>query len=140
MKKIYQTTELFIIGNKEFTVSSSECFYYLEEEKTKDVEVHFKTWEQLLEFAQKPASYYIYAGKTFFKKRDYVWLCLEGSQSDGMMKVYKETFAPFTLVYKRFNEVNLKYYSLKELMEKMKVDDFIDYMKDKGMTTCPMIK
>lgn len=140
MKKIYQTTELFIIGNKEFTVSSGGCFYYLEEEKTKDVEVHFKTWEQLLEFAQKQTSYYICAGKTFFKKRDYVWLCLEGSQSYGMMKVYKETFAPFTLVSKRFNEVNLKYYSLKELMEKMKVDDFIDYMKDKGMTTCPMIK
>ena len=140
MKKIYKTTELFIIGNEEFTISSSGYFYYLEEEEVKDVEVHFKTWEQLLEFAQKSASYYIWADKTLFKQRDYVWLCLHGNQSYGMMKVYKETFAPFTLVYERFHEVNLKYYSLKELMEKMKADDFIDYMKDRGMTTCPMIK
>ena len=140
MKKIYRTTELFIIDNEEFTVSSGGYFYYLEEEEVKDVEVHFKTWEQLLEFAQKPASYYIWADKTLFKKRDYVRLCLHGNQSYGMRKVYKETFTPFTLVYERFHEVNLKHYSIKDLMGKMKADDFIDYMKDKGITTCPMIK
>ena len=84
--------------------------------------------------------YMVYKPKTWYRKKEKIGFRLAKWWDDyeGHKWLTKEEFESY-LVYDKFIPLT-ESYSLEEIMKHSSADDFIKYMKDRGMTTCPMIK
>lgn len=82
----------------------------------------------------------VYKPKTWYRKKEKIGFRLAKWWDDyeGHKWLTKEEFESY-LVYDKFIPLDTSY-SLEDIMKYSSADDFINYMKDRGMTTCPMIK
>lgn len=137
MKKFYKKCSLFEINNEKYIINSSNKWSY--KEGANIDYINFNTWEALYNYAKNQNSFYITLGETIFRKRKYVYLWAD--EANSFKKIYKNTFKPF-IYYSNFEEeIKVEeYYSLSEISKKLSAKDFMEYLKDKGITTCPMIK
>jgi hypothetical protein len=145
MKKFYIAYTVVEYQKKDYTVDCSSGWVYLEEDEIKNlmVEEILDSWEKLKKFAIEDIhSIHTYLNKTFFKKTEYVALRTDFWWSDGFIKIFEKDFTNDLIIkYKNYVEVrNLDGYSLKHIMEKTSADDFIEYLKDNGIATCPMLQ
>lgn len=141
MKKFYKCYQKIFFNNEFITIDYNSKWYYLEENETELVTTKINTWEKAKEFAIKD-EYNIYTafGKTFFKKKEYVKIRKSDWWSDGYYQLFEEDFPnDLYIIHTDYVEVDLNYYTLKEIMDRTKASDFIEYLKDNGLTTCPMI-
>lgn len=144
-RKWYRYSTLAKLNNdKECTVNYSDYYYYLTEEEVKE-----KT--QVREFydfdcakvgAQDNMEYYMdYKPKTWYRKKEKIGFRLSSWWDDyeGHKYLAKEEFESY-IIYDEYKPLDLQYYSLEKLMQHSSVDDFMLYMKDNKIATCPMIK
>ena len=129
-------------GEKECVVCYSNTYYYLsEEEKNKLIKTRqFYNFEYAKVCAQDSMDYYMtYKPKTWYRKKEKIGFRLAEWWDDceGHKWLTKEEFKSY-LIYDKF--IPLEDYSLEEIMKHSSAEDFITYMKNKGITTCPMIK
>lgn len=89
-----------------------------------------RSFQEILE--DNPLRSYITIGHTFFRERPYVEL--EYSWRD-------------TEKYYNFDRITIEYHyepwndaSLKDIMEMSTAEDFIQYLKERGITICPILK
>ena len=84
--------------------------------------------------------YMVYKPKTWYRKKEKICFRLAARSDDyeGHKWLPKEEFESY-LIYDKFIPLS-ESYSLEEIMRHSSAEDFIKYMKDKGITTCPMIK
>lgn len=130
-------------GGKECVVDYSNLYYYLsEEEKEKLTKIRrFYDFEYAKVCAQDSMVHYmVYKPKTWYRKKEKICFRLAACWDDyeGHQWLTKEEFESY-LIYDKFIPLS-ESYSLEEIMRHSSAEDFIKYMKDKGMTTCPMIK
>lgn len=130
-------------GEEECAVCYSNTYYYLsEKEKEKLTKIRrFYDFEYAKVCAQDSMAHYmVYKPKTWYRKKEKICFRLAEWWDDyeGHQWLTKEEFESY-LIYDKFIPLS-ESYSLEEIMKHSSADDFIKYMKDKGMTTCPMIK
>ena len=129
-------------GGEECVVDYSNMYYYLsEEEKDKLTKIReFYDFEYAKICAQDSMEHYmVYKPKTWYRRKEKIGFRLAEWWSDGHIWLAKEEFESY-LVYDKFIPITTENYSLEDFMRHSSVDDFMQYMKDKGITTCPMIK
>ena len=130
-------------GGKECAVDYSNLYYYLsEEEKEKRTKIRrFYDFEYAKVCAQDSLVHYmVYKPKTWYRKKEKICFRLAEWWDDyeGHKWLTKEEFESY-LIYDKFIPLS-ESYSLEVIMRHSSAEDFIKYMKDKGITTCPMIK
>ena len=145
MKKFYRVYTVVKYQKKDYTVDCSSGWAYLEEDEIKNfmVEEILDSWEKLKKFAIEDIhGIHTHLNKTFFKKTEYISLRTDFWWSDGYIKIFEKDFTNDLIIrYNDYKEItNLDCYSLKEIMERTSANDFIKYLKDNGITTCPMLK
>ena len=128
-------------GEEEHQIDYSNSYYYLTEEEVKQKieKIQIDNFNCAKECAQD--SFFMrYAPKTWYRKKEKIGFRLAQRWDDyeGHKWLTKEEFESY-LVYDKFIPLT-ENYSLEEIMKHSSADDFIKYMKDRGMTTCPMIK
>ena len=129
-------------GEKEHIVDYSNSYYYLTEEEVKaKIEVmRFDTFEFAKKCGQDDMGHYlVYKPQTWYRRKEKIGFRLAQWWDDGHKWLTKEEFESYVL-YDKYIPLEVKYYSLEEIMKHSSAEDFIKYMKDRGMTTCPMIK
>ena len=144
MKKFYRVYTVVKYQKKDYTINCSSNWAYLDENKIETLitEEVLDSWEKLKELAIKDGNNITCLNKTFFKKTEYVALRTDYWWSDGFIKIFEKDFSNDLIIrYNDYQEItNSNRYSLKEIMEKTNANDFIEYLKDNGITTCPMLK
>lgn len=133
MKQLYNYRMLVSINGESYRDTSYwDHIKYLEPEKAKTRETEEIPFDEVYNFAEGIMN--TERGKTFFLKKRYI----KFSFSDDFYPVYvyektkstikvKEEYLPFSC-------------SMKNLAELLKAEDFIEYLKDRGITTCPLNK
>lgn len=120
----------------------SKCYCYLTEEEAKEKTTYreINNFEYAKVCAQESMWHYIsYQPKTLFCKEKLAFRLDAYWFGDGHKWLTKEEFKSYIL-YDSYTILKMEHYSLEEIMRHSSADDFIKYMKDNGMTTCPMIK
>ena len=142
-RKWYKHRKMVRLNDEEErAVDYSNIYYYLsEEEKEKLTKIRrFYNFEYAKVCAQDSmANYMVYKPKTWYRKKEKICFRLAEWWDDceGHKWLTKEEFKSY-LIYDKF--IPLEDYSLEAIMKYSSAEDFIIYMKDKGITTCPMIK
>lgn len=141
MKKFYRCYQKIFFKNEFITINNNSYWDYLEENETELVVTKLDTWEKAKEFAIKDVhNIYSDFGKSFFKKKEYIKIKQYVWWSDGCYKLFEEDFPnDLHIIHKSYEEVDLKHYTLKEIMDRTSAEDFIEYLKNNGINTCPMI-
>lgn len=143
-RKWYQyRTMVQLNGGEERIVDYSNLYYYLsEEEKEKLTKIRrFYDFEYAKVSAQdNMADYMVYKPKTWYRKKEKIGFRLAQWWDDYECHKWltKEEFESY-LIYDKFIPLP-ESYSLEEIMRHSSAEDFLKYMKDVGMTTCPIIK
>lgn len=141
MKKFYRCYQKIFFKNEFTTIDNDSKWHYLEENETELITTKINTWEKAKQFALED-EYNAYAcfGKTFFKKKEYVKIRKSSWWSDGYYQLFEEDFPnDLHIIHTDYVEVDLNSYTLKDIMDRTKASDFIEYLKDNGLTNCPMI-
>jgi hypothetical protein len=144
-RKWYKYTRLVKLNNgEECTVDYSDYYYYLTEEEVKEKSQvrKFYNFDYAKVCSQNSMQHYMdYKPKTWYRKKEKIGFRLSRWWDDynGYKYLTKEEFESY-IVYDEYEPLNLQYYSLKDFMRHSSVDDFMQYMKDKGITFCPIIK
>lgn len=142
-RKWYKHRKMVRLNDEEErVVDYSNIYYYLsEEEKEKLTKIkRFYNFEYAKVCAQDSmANYMVYKPKTWYRKKEKICFRLAEWWNDyeSYKWLTKEEFKSY-LIYDKF--IPLEDYSLEAIMKYSSAEDFITYMKDKGITTCPMIK
>lgn len=141
-RKWYKYSTLAKLNNdKECTVNYSDYYYYLTEEEVKEKSQvkEFYNFDYAKGCAQDSMEYYMnYKPKTWYRKKEKIGFRLSDWWEDGHQWLTKEEFESY-LIYDKFIPLTMSY-SLEELMKHSSADDFIQYMKDNKIATCPMAK
>ena len=141
-RKWYTYRQIIQLNGEEYIVNYSKTYYYLsEEEKEKLTKTRqFYNFEYAKVCAQgSMADYMVYKPKTWYRRKEKIGFRLTQWWEEGHLWLTKEKFKNY-LIYDKFIPLEMSIYSLEEIMKHSSAEDFIKYMKDKGMTTCPMIK
>lgn len=141
-RKWYRYSTLAKLNNdKECIVNYSDYYYYLTEEEVKEKTQirEFYDFDYAKVCAQDNMEYYmVYKPKTWYRRKEKIGFRLAEWWDDGHQWLTKEEFESY-LVYDKFIPLTMSY-SLEELMRHSSADDFIQYMKDNKIATCPMAK
>lgn len=119
----------------------SKCYCYLTEEKVKEKTTYreINDFEYAKVCAQESMSHYIsHQSKTLFCKEKLAFRLDTYWCGDGHKWLTKEEFKSYIL-YDSYTILKMEHYSLEEIMRHSSAEDFLQYLKDKGIT-CPMIK
>ena len=131
-------------GGKECVVDYSDIYYYLsEEEKDKLTKIReFYDFEYAKICAQDSMTHYmVYKPKTWYRRKEKIGFRLSSwwDNYEGHKYLTKEEFDSY-IIYDEYKPLDLQYYSLEKLMQHSSADDFMLFMKDNNIATCPMIK
>lgn len=130
-------------GGEERIVDYSNLYYYLSEEEknrfTKTSEFYNFEYAKICS-QESMVDYMVYKQKTWYRKKEKIGFRLTQWWDDyeDYKWLTKEEFESY-LIYDEFIPLP-ESYSLEEIMRHSSAEDFLKYMKDNGMTTCPMIK
>lgn len=144
-RKWYKYTRLAKLNNdEECTVDYSDYYYYLTEKEVKEKSQtrKFYTFDYAKVCAQDNMEYYMdYKPKTWYRKKEKIGFRLSSWWDDyeGHKYLTEEEFDSY-IIYDEYKPLDLQYYSLEKLMRHSSADDFIQYMKDNKIATCPMAK
>lgn len=135
MKKVYYSNLLVRINRKEWLpLHWDNSFHYMEEEEMikESFIISIEDFEKLWNFAKEKD--WIFNRVSFLKKRfifvDSIRTC------DNDTKIFERDFVSFEFK-KAFREAN-KNLGIAFLADKLPADEFCEYLKDRGISTCPL--
>ena len=102
-----------------------------EEEPTDTLILDNATFDETYEYLSKHIVWGLYNDTTFFIKKPVVQVSYSDAWSPVEYKYFKTL--SYKRVYKEWNDVPLQW-----LIEHASADQFIQYLKERGITTCPM--
>ncbi len=143
-RKWYKYTRVAQLNSGEkHTIDYSNYYYYLTEEEVKEKtqlrEIHNFEYAKLC--SQGSMEHYMdYKPKTWYRKKEKIGFRLSSWWNDyeGHQYLTKEEFKSY-IVYDDFEPLNIDNYSLEDLLKHSSANDFVNYMKDNNIATCPMI-
>lgn len=145
-RKWYYHTLLAKLNDDEPTEVSDiqKCYCYLTEEEVKEKTSYIKinSFDSAVKYSQgsfkkyirhKPKTWYRKKEKLSFRVSAYWWL--DSSDSTWFTK---ETFESYA-VYDSYTILDIEHHSLEEIMRHSSAEDFLQYLKDKEITSCPIM-
>lgn len=139
----YEYRRIVQLNNSiEKTIVTSNRYYYLTEEEVKanTLIIELNTFELVREQALNQFDYYLqYKPKTWYRRKEKIGFRLAECWEDEHKYLTKEEFKNYVL-YDEYSPLIMRCYSLEHLMKHSSANDFIKYMNDNGIITCPMIK
>ena len=131
MLKVYSVHSYVSVNNGKWYEVGSTGIAMMDETKSKEVIIDNGSFDEWCKYLQENRLDGIYYGTTFFKKKP----CIITHE---WYYDYYEKYTHFdTLlykdVYKEMPNVSLNY-----IMENFSADKCIQYLKERGMTACPM--
>lgn len=131
MLKVYRVDSYYKVDNEEWTRCGGTG-YMIREETTDEVKIHLDkvAWGSVYEHAELKG---IYIGETFFRHRPYIGV--SHSWSDDGRRFYQEDFKEFSYmdVYTEWDACSLEW-----IVKHASAEQTIQYMKERGMSVCPM--
>lgn len=141
MKKVVKVVKEYRVnGNQWINIGFKNCTLSIDyrDEKYCETKVLCKidNWKDALEYLKNDMLCNSSVEYTIFKRTPYLHLYNPHNWNYEWIDVKEKEF--------ELLEVRLRYIeypcSLKELVDLLSANDFIQYLKDRGITTCPMLK
>ena len=137
MKKVIEARKQYRLNNGEWTdVTEFNPISYREKDECKDKYRTIDTWKDAVGYVAEGLLPNAEMHMTFFKKRIYLILPNNNIYSDFRTVVNEKDFKKL--------EVRVIYrepvLTIKQLANILDADEFLQYLKDRGISTCPMLK
>ena len=137
MKKVVRVVKEYRVnGDKWIDISLWKHIIYKEETECKNKMRKIDNWKDALEYLKNDMLRNSSVEYTIFKRTPYLHLYNPENLDYEWIDVKEKEF--------ELLEVRLRYIeypcSLKELVDLLPANDFIQYLKDRGISTCPMLK
>jgi hypothetical protein len=132
MLKVYRVNSYVSINGEEWEEVGSTGYAVRDDNPTEKVFFENFTFEQCYEYLQEHGLDGIWRDVTLFKKRPILYI--GWSLFDSKCYESFETIS-YKYVYDEWETVPLKW-----IMEHASADQCIQYLKERGMTTCPILK
>jgi hypothetical protein len=137
MKKVIEVRKQYRLNNGEWTdVTDFNPISYREKDECVDKYRTIDTWKDTVGYVADGLLPNAEMHMTFFKKRIYLILPNNNIYSDFRTVVNEKDFKKL--------EVRVIYrepiLTIKQLANILEADEFCEYLKDKGISTCPMLK
>lgn len=137
MKKVVRVvTEYRVNGDKWIDISFWKHIIYKEEIECENKMRKIDNWEDALEYLKNDMLRNSSVEYTIFKRTPYLHLYNPKNWNYEWIDVKEKEF--------KLLEVRIRYIeypcSLKDLVDLLSANEFIQYLKDRGISTCPMLK
>lgn len=134
MTKIYDTCLYYKINDEEWRKVQCNCGVAIMPERDSDTSMHFEdlSFEEAQSFLKECPLPGIDCGRTLFRKRPYIQISHSWENYDRYFAKDIDRISYKTVYYEDNS------YTIKWLMGHASADVFIKYMKERGMTVCPL--
>lgn len=138
MKKVIEVRKQYRLNNSEewIDVTNFHPISYREESECEDKYRVIDTWQDAVGYVTEGLLPNAEMHMTFFKKRIYLILPNNNIYEDFRTVVNEKDFKKMEVrvIYRKYH------CSMKELANILSADEFCEYLKDRGISTCPMLK
>jgi hypothetical protein len=133
MLKVYTVQSYVSINGKEWQHVGVDGHTARDDDSTEKIFFENFTFEQCYEYLQEKSLDGIWFNQTFFRKKPMIHI---GKGFCGVTSTYKyfDTIS-YKYVYKEWETVSLDW-----IMKHLSADQCIQYLKERGMTACPILK
>ena len=135
MKKVIEVRKQYRLNNGEWETVKSNILYR-EKDECVDKYRTIDTWQDAIGYVTEGLLPNAEMHMTFFKKRIYLILPNNNIYTDFRTVVNEKDFEKL--------EVRVIYrepvLTIKQLANILDADEFLQYLKDRGISTCPMLK
>lgn len=132
MTKVYQTLLYYKINDGEWQRVQGSGGHAIMPERDSDATMHFEnlSFKEVCAFLEECPLPGINCGRTFFRKRPYIEIC----HWDNHERYFEKDISSISYKTVYYED----HCTLKWLMSHASTDVFIRYMKERGITVCPM--
>ena len=132
MLKVYNVTDYVSINGGEWC-EVGYGYRVTDQELYDTVPLNFMSFESAYDYLSSNALHRVYRDVSFFRKKpvicvNYMYGCDTARYTHFNTMAYKTT-------YKEWSDVTLEW-----IMKNLSADQCIQYLKDRGMTACPILK
>ena len=133
MIKIYNVIDYVSIDGEDWREVGGDGYRVADEELKNTLILDNLSFDEVREYLSQNNLYGVWNDSTFFRNKPMIRV----SYSDAWSPVWYKHFD--TMSYKReFTE--RKYVTLEWIMKHLSADQCIQYLKERGMTACPILK
>ena len=131
MLKAYMIDSYYKVDDEEWTECGRRGYGIFDDEEPRPQEVHHEvSWDEA--YARSYDG--MLCSETFFRHRQYIELWHQW-QDENLRRFYRGGFEKFSY---KFVYTEWKGCTLEWIMKHASADQIIQYMKERGMTACPM--
>ena len=132
MLKVYTVSPYVSIDGSDWQNVGSDGYAAADDNPTEKIFFENFTFEQCYEYLQEKGLDGIWRSKTFFRKRPMLYI--------GEWFYEAKSYTSFNTISYKYVYEEWKSVSLEWIMKHLSADQCIQYLKERGITACPILK
>lgn len=136
MLKIYDMKSFFRLDQQDWQEARSSGWFCKDDSEVQSerVIINDVSWNKVYDALNEIPCDPLFTGRTLFRKRPYIDIAM--SWPGDSVRVFPQDCKTFSY---KVESIERKYMSLEWIMKNLSADKAIQYLKERGITTCPIM-